>query len=157
MLCNRFWAAHGEQETVFVDIVQFAEIPEQSPVASRVSLDIRQRFYGVRPKALFYSPYSGVKFLGAITNREVNILKRSGRLSANTNKPVSKMVERASGILDGISREKGDAGWDRSCVRKAIDMLSGCRIILGLERVGVTVNESSPNLFKFEDVFFGPF
>src|SRR5260370_41161646 len=62
----------SEQQAVFVKVVECVDLPEKFTGATRVCLDFQESFYSIRRQTLSYSPNSGFKFTGALTNREIH-------------------------------------------------------------------------------------
>lgn len=146
-----------EQQAVLVNVVKAVELPENFSGRSSVCFDRRQRFYSVMPQALFNSPKSGFKFLGALSDREVNLLSGVCRGRAKGDQVVGQMVKSAPEVMDGVSGDKGNVGWDRSSTDEFINALASVRIVLGLEWICASTDKSVPRHLEIEDVFFGPF
>lgn len=147
----------SEQQAVLVNVVQAIDLPEDFSVASRVRFDLRERFYSVRRQTLFYSPNSGFKFLGIIANREIDALKRSGRLLPDAHQPVDQMVEGTPKILDGVSNNQWNVSGNGLNTSEIIKAVTSVRHILGKDWISTSVDKSAPELSQVEDVFFGPF
>ena len=148
--------SESEQETMLVNIVQPMNLPENFSLTSRVRFDLPESFFSTRRKALFYSPNTGFKFLGKLTNREIYLIKRPVGISPDTYEPISDVVKGASQVLDGISRDERNISVKRGSSSEFIDVISRLRIVLTLDAV-VPVSKFPPEVLEIEDVFFGPF
>lgn len=146
----------SEQQSVLVDVVKLMDLPKDFAAPSRVRFDLQECFYRVRLKTLFYSPNSGFEFLGAISNREINTIKRAGRISSDANQPIGEMIKGATQILDSISSDLRNVDRNRFNIPQCVNAVESIRCVLGKDWIRVTF-EASPSFFNIENVFFGPF
>ena len=76
--------------------------------------DLRKSFYRVQRQMLSYSPNSGFKYMGILTNREIDKLKGSGRFRSDTDQTVCQMIEGAPEVLDCVSNNQRNVS--RNCL-----------------------------------------
>jgi hypothetical protein len=146
--------ANSEQQAVFVDVVKTVEMPQDFIAPTLVRFDLRHRFYGIAPKAMFYSPRVGIKFLAQLADREIDLFNRS---RPKLDKVVSKVIESTPDVIDGISRDERNISGNRRNVDDAVNALPGVRIVLGRDWIRAGVDKRIPSTIQLEDVFFGPF
>jgi hypothetical protein len=91
----------GDEQSVFVPIVQCMQIPENPAVPSRVWLGSVDCFNRLWPRALYFSELVGFVFLGGIVNGVIGVLD-TGR-NADINQPRSEMIQGAAKILDCVT------------------------------------------------------
>jgi hypothetical protein len=149
--------SESEQQTVLVDNVQAMDMSKHLPVSTRVRFDLRERFYSVRRQTLSYGPNTGFKFTGALTCREIDILKRAGRIGSDANKTICQMIQSAPQVVNGISCNERDISPDGLNVSKIVHAVRSIRCVLREDWIRIVLDEFTPKLSEFEDVFFGPF
>jgi hypothetical protein len=147
-------SADGEKQAVLVEVVKAVELPEQFMAASLVRFDLRHSFYSIAPKALFYSPRIGFKFLAQLADREIDLFNRS---RAKLDKVVGKVIECASDVVNGISSDERNISWNRCDIDDAISAISRVRIVLGRDWICAGIDKTVPCPIELEDVFIGPF
>ena len=157
-------ASGSYQEAVFVDIVKSINEPERV-IPTFVWLDFVDSLYGRLRHSLYFSHLSGFVFFGAIKDRERDVSERivrplgvSDPIGANKDKLVSQVVQGASEAVNDVSETQRDIKMRRGDLRNIIMQLSGLRIALGSEFVGVGFERGPTDGERLQlvDVLIGP-
>lgn len=146
----------SEQQVVLIDNVQLMDVPECLSCASRVRLDFRKRFHRIRRKTLFYSPNTGFEFLGALSNREIDMIKRTRGVGSDTDQTIGKMIQCAPEVVNSIAYDERYIGIHGLDTSQAIHAVRSIRCVLRQDGIRI-LPESFPELLKVEDVVVGPF
>ena len=145
----------GYQETMFVDSVEFVDMPERI-VTSNVTLTSLNKFARTCGHSLYCSVSDGgCVFLDAFANREIS--SSTGHSSASLHKLPSEMIQRASEIVNDISDDEGNTTGNRMNLLDAKRGMPNLRLFLGNKSIGVRVAELADSSLKVRDVLFGPF
>jgi len=149
--------ASGHQKAMLVDTVEAME-PPQGIIPSLVWLDSLDRIYSTLPHALYLSRKSGLLLLGerfTIADWEADIFGRFG-LRSNPDESARQVVQSASHILNRISSDQTEMGWNRSNFCDCVDSLLTLRISLYSGTVRVGFGELDSGSHEIVDVLIGP-
>ena len=143
------------QQSVLVNLVEGMEQP-QCVIPSLVWFDFPDRVYNILFHALYLSSEGLVLrgFGDFIEDREGSL--RVGNFSVCHYEGASQIVEAAPKILERISAEQREFGWDIACLGEVIDWLSRLWITLYPETVRLGVTEGGEGQLEILDVLLGP-
>lgn len=149
--------ADDDHKAVFIDIVKLVEDPKRV-VPTFVWFDSVDRVYGVLPHSLYFSNRFGCVFRGIIRNREVDMLRWTARRAPRPGheKCIGQMIESTSEILKDIPGDSGDSFWNLPNTHQIIDQLSGLRIALSSDYIGIGCEKGFDFRLQIKDVLFGP-
>ena len=143
-------SAGGDQQTMFIDSIQLMEFPEGF-IPSFVRLEVRDDLLRRWGHATYFSREIGLADLGRI--KDGKRCQGRGFFAVRTDKIVERspqILQNVAGKAHSVSRNVGNLG-------HVIDRLSGLRIALGTEFIGVGILEPDEGFFEILDVIVGPF
>jgi hypothetical protein len=148
--------ACSEKKFVFVWIAQLFQLPEYVPLPALIRLGCVDCVYNGLPNALYLSSSRGLVIRGAPSDREVHLPIRLRAASVKNNELVGQMVERASEILDYVGGNGCQCVGNRIDFSNVINALTGLRVFLSSDTVGVGIMKGPNAKIKILDVLFGP-
>lgn len=146
----------GDEHVVLVDSVQAMESPE-GVIPSLVRVSCADRIYGFLPHALYLSAKSGFVTRGnrsVIEDREFGVARRGLVIPAD--EATGKIVQGSSEVLDDIPGNEGNLWRNPACFHDVDKWLTGLRISIYLQAVGVSFNERRDGDFELLDTLVGP-
>jgi len=151
-------AKHGckcQQQPVLVSNVQSMG-PQERSVPSAVWLDTKDVILSLLPHSLYFSKKSGPLFFGLrpmFTNR--GFCSTANVAPIMKNEGARKMIQCTPKVLKNISRSQSTVGRNLRNLRSAVKALSGLRIALYPDRIGMRLDRINQNL-QIVDMFLGP-
>lgn len=142
--------AGSDQQAMFVDSIQLMEFPEGF-IPSFVRLEVRDDLLSRWGHATYLSRKVGLADLGRI--KDGKRCEGRGFFAVRTD----EIVERSPQILQNVASKEHSVSRNVGNLRHVIDRLSGLRIALGSEFIGIGVLEPDEFLFEILDVLVGPF
>ena len=127
---SRVYNAHGQEQTVLVDDVEFVKLPE-NPIPSLVWFDTVENFQSILPYGWYNSVQSGFVTFGRISDWELRVS------SDDWNKAASEVIKSAAQTVQGIAKDQWNLGRDGWNFSDVIAEFSRLRISLREGRDGV--------------------
>ncbi len=131
----------SQQQAMFVSDIEIMESPKMS-VPSLVWFGLLNDIDRFLPHSLYLSSKRGLLLLGrrdVFENGEAS--KFIGRSAFCSDQSIGQIVERTSDVLEDVTSDEQDFRRDGRNLGSIVDMLSGIRISLFADRVGVSGNE----------------
>lgn len=144
----------NEQSMVLIGNVQFVENPKHV-CSTLIRVGSVNCIYSTLRHALYSSMSLGMVFRGTIPDGEGGLLGM-GR-TGGVNELIGEMVKGTSEVVNNISGNKSDFGGRGLEFSHVKDVISRMRIIVGLNDIGVSLDEPIPRDFQVTDVLFGAF
>ncbi len=144
----------SNEHAMFVNDIQFVKPPQIKPYAF-VWFDLIEKFYSLFPNSLYFSRRSGFVLRGVFKDRKHGL--GIWRVSFGEHKLPNQMVKRTSEVVDCVScdaRNLGNYGSDSGDI---VTALSGLRVVLGHDFIGITLKEGVDGKIQLLDVLSGPF
>jgi len=143
------------EQTMLVNNVEMMDQPE-IVVSSLIRVQSVDHAFRDRADSLYLSQKVGFIFGRSVKNRELN---PSRDVAVRLNELPNEMVEGAPQIVDSIPDDAGEIIGDSPVAINSdlLDFVSGLRIILADDEVGVGLAEGVNAGFKITDVILGPF
>lgn len=144
----------GDKESVFVNIVQSAELPEKV-IPTLVRLERVDSINALGTEFLYFSTtLRRHVVIKTLPKREMNILLGSaGRIGSHQSE--CEIVKSASQIVENVSDDCGNSARNLRDELNVDDLIS-VRILLSSEEITV-FREGIQSNFEITDVLFGPF
>lgn len=145
---------NGNDQVVFVEIVQFAGSPKRFvPSLGRVYL-IQDEPLSLWESSRYRHFSEGLfKAIPILVNREGDPL---GRFPAGACQHVPGIIKGATQIMNGVADEQGRIVGDWSGI-KAQDVFASFRVLIGNETIKVLRSEPFDKRIEIRDVLLGPF
>jgi hypothetical protein len=151
----------GNQEAMLVDVVEFVENPKLL-VPSLVRLQSLDESHCGPGDSLYFGAASGFQFLekvskvfGLSKNREA--VFSGGLVASGVNELPDEVIQSGSQIVENITDDDGQGQGNWRARWKAVDLIAGLRVVLGVDGIRVRVEKSVNPSLKVTDVLFGPF
>jgi hypothetical protein len=146
---SRIYNAHGQDQTVLVDDVEFMKLPKE-PIASLVWLDTVENFESILPYGWYNSVQNGFVVFGRIRDWELRVS------SDDWNKAASEVIESAAQAVQNIAKDQRNLGGDNWNFADVIAEFTrlGISLCEGRDRVGFVKPPQSR--LELLDVLFGP-
>ena len=147
-----------EQQAVFIEIVKFAELPEQI-IPTFVWFERVDAFNRLFPRHLYFSTVFGRHvFVGGIGDGEGNVV--GGNLGSDPfgDQCVNQVIESAPEVIESVSNYDGDRKGNFRHTDDFKNLLSRLRITLKSNELAVSLlMEDSECFGEISDVLIGPF
>lgn len=144
---------HWNDARVFVENVEPMEIPERV-IPSFVWFKAADEPIGVSADALYFGYGSGFKFF--LGNRKP-VRTSVCRLVFSPNQIADQVVESRAQIVDDIPDNPTHLDWQTFLDTNTHDILSGLRVFISNDFIGICCEERLRNRLKLLNVAFGPF
>ncbi len=146
---SNIYQAHGQEQSVFVDVVHSVEGPQQA-ISSLIWLDTVDRFESLLPNSFYYSIQGTLVGLGRECYREFCI--GSGSVDESISEIVKSTTETMQSIAGNEWNLSGD-GWNLVDIKRH---LSCMRILLAPDGYLIPVPKVEQGGVQLVDVLFGP-
>jgi len=147
-----------EQSMVLIGNVEFVEYPEIVTLPSQVRFGSSNSILRSVPHSVYLSSKRGFVNCVAVKDREHRPFR--DRVSGHLNKATCEVIERASEVVDNVASDQRNTriDWVDPGHKKSIAaFVSGLKVRLGTNSVGLTFDESVFNEFQILEVCIGPF
>jgi hypothetical protein len=144
----------NEQEAVLVEVVKFAENPEQT-IPTLVRLDRLDETCRVRVHSLYFALKLGHVFGGSLIKRKGRSL--IGGATVCFDQLPSQMVETGPQMLNSLPGNHRQLDWRLCPDLNPKNSISGLRVLLAQDAIWVGFAKGSNPAFEITDVVFGPF
>jgi hypothetical protein len=141
---------------VFLELVQFIELPKRVPLSAFVRFGCVDCIYNLLPNALYYSISSGWVIRGAPADRVVHAPIRLRAAAGIQHQLVGQGIQWTPQILNYIGGNGCQLVGERIGLADAKDALSGLRILFFNEGVWPGIVKGYERKLKILDVLLGP-